>query len=32
MSDFDGKVIERLKRLEREVERLRVKEQASGIF
>ena len=30
MSDFDEKVIERLKRLEREVERLRVKE--SGKF
>jgi hypothetical protein len=27
MSDFDGKVIERLKRLEREVERLQVKER-----
>jgi len=32
MSDFDGKVIERLKRLEREVERLRVKEQGKWHF
>jgi len=30
MSDFDEKVIERLKRLEREVERLRVKERPVG--
>jgi hypothetical protein len=32
MSDFDEKVIERLKRLEREVERLRVKEQPVGAW
>ena len=32
MSDFDGKVIERLKRLEREVERLQVKEQPVGAW
>lgn len=32
MSDFDEKLIERLKRLEREVERLQVKEQPVGAW
>ena len=32
MSDFDEKIIERLKRLEREVERLQVKEQPVGAW
>ena len=32
MSDFDGKVIERLTALEREVERLQVKEQPVGAW
>ena len=32
MSDFDGKIIERLRRLEREVERLQVKEQPVGAW
>ena len=32
MSNFDEKIIERLKRLEREVERLRVKEQGKWHF